>query len=233
MGVKLMSFANDFQREWVSLRGAWDKYEKRRNSLEGYEGKRRDDELEAAKTAYEAEVAGIHAKYDAEMRSRLKLMEDELSKGAAKAPTAEQLRLVEVLRMRETLSDAEVRDAAAQLHDNELCMSALIEIVRKTGAPLGDAIADFKPARVKRKEALDVLRSRLSALEGWGGQDEESTVAPYFAARRGERAKPSGDVFGQAALARMEGVGSMCATVVLRTLVKGEADVNAAYALFG
>lgn len=232
MGVKLMNFANDFQREWVSLRGAWDKYQQRRNALEGFEGKRRDDELEAARVAYESEVAGIHAKYDGEMRRRLKLMEGELGKGAAKAPSAEQLRLIELLKMRETLSDAEVKDAAAQLSDNELCMQSLIEIVNKSGAPLGDAISEYKPSRVKRKEALDVLRDRLDSLASWNGQSEDETVEPFFAARRGERAKPRDNVFGQAAVARMEGIGSMSAADVLRTLVKGEADVSAAYQLF-
>ena len=124
----LMRFGDSFKSAWVKLRDARERYGRKLESLEGYEGERRDAEAKAAQEAYEAEVEQIHARYTPEVNKWLDAMERGISKGSATPPSEEQIRLLQVLQMRENLSEAEVASAAEQLAGCEVAIGALEEI---------------------------------------------------------------------------------------------------------
>lgn len=224
----LARFADEFKTEWVSLKDARMRYERKVEQLAGYEGKRHDAEMEAAKETYEQEVAAIHAKYDGEVSRWLDAMGRGLSKGAATPPSDEQLRLLQLLRMRERLTEAEVESAAEQLAGNELAMGALVELVNKSGQPLGNALQSHKSVVQRRSEALDVLRDRAVGLSAWGGGDENVTVEPWHRHRETGGTRPR-HAFSAAAVARLQDVGTMSTYDLVRALIDGTgAEFNAA-----
>lgn len=216
----LARYCDDFKREWVSLKDARDRYERKVEQLAGYEGKRRDAEMEAAKETYEQEVAAIHAKYDGEVSRWVDAMGRGLSKGAATPPSDEQLRLLQLLQMRESLTEAEVESSAEQLAGNELAMGALVELVNKSGQPLGNALQPHKSVVQRRREALDVLRDRAVGLSAWGGGDADETVAEYYEVKRNGGRMPR-HTFSAAHVARLQDVGTMSTGELVRALIDG------------
>lgn len=216
----LMRFSDSFKAAWCKLRDAREAYGRKLESLEGYEGARRDAEAEAAQEAYEAEVERIHDRYMPEVTRYLDAMERDISKGAATPPSEEQLRLLEVLRMRERLSEAELASAAEQLSGNDLCMSALEEIVARSGQPMGAVLSPHKSTAQRRADALSVLRSRANGLGVWGGGDDNETVAEYYEVRRNGGRRPR-HTFDAAHVARMQDVGAMSTSDLVHALVEG------------
>ena len=216
----LMRFGDNFKSAWVKLRDARERYGHKLESLEGYEGERRDAEAKAAQEAYAAEVEQIHARYTPEVNKWLDAMERGISKGSATPPTAEQLRLLEVLRVRERLTEAEVESAAEQLSGNDLCMGALEEIVSRSGQPVGASLGSHKTTAQRRADALSVLRDRANGLASWGGGDDNETVAEYYEVKRNGGRMPR-HTFSAAHVARLQDVGTMSTGELVRALIDG------------
>lgn len=216
----LMRFGDSFKSAWVKLRDARERYGRKLESLEGYEGERRDAEAKAAQEAYEAEVEQIHARYTPEVNKWLDAMERGISKGSATPPSEEQIRLLQVLQMRENLSEAEVASAAEQLAGCEIAIGALEEIASRTGAPVGAVLSPHKSTVQRRSDALSVLRDRANGLSAWGGGDDSETVAPYYEVRRNGGRMPR-HTFSAAQVARLQDVGTMSTGELVRALIDG------------
>lgn len=216
----IMRFCSAFKTQWVELRAARDRLQRKLDAIDGYEGARRDAEAKAAKEAYAQEVEGIHARHMPEVERWLDAMEGGISRGAATPPSAEQLRLLELLRMRETLTDAEVASAAEQLSGNDLAFGALEEIVNRSGQPFGAAMRSHKSTARRRSDALSVLRDRANGLSAWGGGDDNETVAEYYEVRQNGGRMPH-HTFAAAQVARLRDVGTMSASDLVHALIDG------------
>lgn len=216
----LMRFGDSFKSAWVKLRDARERYGRKLESLEGYEGERRDAEAKAAQEAYEVEVEQIHARYTPEVNKWLDAMERGISKGSATPPSEEQIRLLQVLQMRENLSEAEVASAAEQLAGCEVAIGALEEIASRTGAPVGAVLSPHKSTSQRRADALSVLRDRANGLASWGGGDDNETVAEYYEVKRNGGRMPR-HTFSAAQVARLQDVGTMSTGELVRALIDG------------
>lgn len=139
-------------------------YQEKLKQIEPYKGSRGYDEGKSElDKARSEDLDGIRKEYRSQLNGIISDMETVYKNQPIKAPTAEQLALIQVLKMRERVSMDELRRAANTCKDCPLALEAVREIAHKCGVPLGvdpeisgDAVA----------QNLRTLKSHTSQMFG-------------------------------------------------------------------
>lgn len=117
-----------------ALRAIWATYEETMNRLERYKGSAGydDDEREAARVRDEAIKAQGQVTGKA-FDQVLKSMREKVGGHVVAPPSDDELRLLQVLKMREKISKEELQSAGRALQDNTVALHALDDIAQAHG----------------------------------------------------------------------------------------------------
>lgn len=165
-------------KEYQDKRGAIiETYEKRLASLEDHKGsKYYADEVKKAQDKRDAALAPLKEEYMGYFQGILGAMKRANANRKMNPPTEEQLRTLQLLKMKEAPSYEELRAAANTMKDNATCLSILTEIAHKAGhmkgfSHLGDAALStetvdnlLKEMAISTRDFLDFDTSRVARV---------------------------------------------------------------------
>lgn len=178
-----MSNIKDFQGVWSDYRKkvseANEIRDKELKRLERYEGRRADDEREAARAKFNQAVEA--ARDEARGRFRLVLTEmrdkaDEIGE-VMQAPTQEQLNLLSMLALRTSISQSEAESAARALAGNDDCLSTLQQLCAGRGGVIVHEAAKSKTKRAQAFDALGAFRDAAGSCLQWEGGSRAELMA--------------------------------------------------------
>lgn len=125
------STAANFQNKRKEI---MDAYEKRMKALEDTRGSRYyTEEAQKAEETRDAGLKALRAEYGEKFNSSLRLMQDANAKRGTVAPTEEELRIVQALKMRDSVTEGELTAIANALKNSPLCLSIVQETAAKNG----------------------------------------------------------------------------------------------------
>lgn len=111
-----------------------DEYEQRVNFLRDMVGsKYYTDEMKKAADTRDNKINALKEQYSVSFDGVLKAMYDTNHARKMKAPTDDELRIIQLLKMHEKPTEQELITAANTLKDNPACLSVLKEIAKKAG----------------------------------------------------------------------------------------------------
>ncbi len=90
-------------------------------------------EMDKARKKRDKTISDAQAIAKQEIRETLKAMAEKADKIALRAPTAEQIRLLQLLKMKDRLTEAECTGAANAMDGNAACLALVDELARKSG----------------------------------------------------------------------------------------------------
>ena len=109
-------------------------FEKRMKELERTKGSQYYvDESARAQTERDNALKALKAECGESLNSTLERMARTNRQRPMKAPTAEELNILQLLKLKDNISEQELESAAIALKGNPTCLSALTEIGRKAG----------------------------------------------------------------------------------------------------
>ena len=109
-------------------------YEHSLNVMEKYKGSEGyEEDIKKLQEAHEKELADLKSKYRPSIDIVLNGMEDAISKRTMNPPTAQQLRALQVLQMRDKVSREELDRVANTVKDSIIAMGVVQEIAIKNG----------------------------------------------------------------------------------------------------
>lgn len=109
-------------------------YEEHAAELERYKGSKfYEDELAKAKAGLDARIAEARQECTTSVNNALEAMRKALQNRKLKPPTQEQLAILQALKMRETITQDELDQAAQSMGGNGLALGVVQEIARKQG----------------------------------------------------------------------------------------------------
>ena len=178
----LQNFSDTFQSAWVGEREARIEYEKALEKLEKYKGsKGYQHDVEAAEKTYHDRIDAIHADAEERLKPVLKSMERACRGGAYESPTAEQLRLLEALKMRaELLSFEDMERAAPALADCDVAVAALEKLARDAGKVVPPSFGNKYKAR---QAAYDGFHNAARGVCNWNGATDKTVLDEEFSRR--------------------------------------------------
>ena len=91
------------------------------------------DKMDEARKKRDKTISDAQFIAKQEIRETLKAMAEKADKIALQAPTEEQLRLLQLLKMKEKLTEAECTGAANAMNGNAACLALVDELARKSG----------------------------------------------------------------------------------------------------
>lgn len=125
------SQAKAFQDKRIGIMST---YEKRLAELERARGSQLyKEESEKAAQSRDADLQALQDEYRKYFRASLDAMADANSKRGVTPPTASQIAILQALKMRESVSQKELDQAATVCRNNSIAISILNEIGRKNG----------------------------------------------------------------------------------------------------
>lgn len=143
----------DYRQE---LKAIWNEYESKMQNLEPYKGSTGYTE-EARKAEHDRDAAIKAAQEEASryFGEVIEGMRQTATNRPIAAPTAEQLNILSVLKMRDSVRKDELRQAYETLKENPLCLSVLDEIARKN---------EFHGMAASRESSADMM-AHIDTLE--------------------------------------------------------------------
>lgn len=133
--IKISDLFYSRAKEYQSKRkDIMDTYESTLAKLEKAKGSQLyTEETEKAAKTRDAALQALQSEYREYFRISLDAMADANGKRGIAAPTAEQLSILQALKMRDTVSQKELDRAANSCKDNALAISVINEIAKKNG----------------------------------------------------------------------------------------------------
>lgn len=123
--------AKEYQDKRAAIVSA---YEKGMNDLEKHRGSLYfDEERKKLEETRAAELMALKTEYAAYFDTYLKAMDSVNGNRSMEPPTEEELRTLQLLKMKDTPTEAELMAAANTLKGNSACLSVLTEIGHKAG----------------------------------------------------------------------------------------------------
>ena len=127
----LFNRAKDFQNK---RKNVMDQYENRMKELERAKGSQYyNEESQKATEAKDKAIKALKAEYGDYFNTILKSMRESNSKRGLNPPTEEELRLIQLIKLKEKPTERELEAAAHTLKGNVTCLSILTEIAHKNG----------------------------------------------------------------------------------------------------
>ena len=109
----LSDYSDVFQSAWVGLRKQREDYEKRMSTLEKYKGsKGYDKDVAEAEKTYRDNVKSIQDDTRDRINEVLRRMREKVAPVKMDVPTDEQIRILQMLTMREHLTNSDIQLAA-------------------------------------------------------------------------------------------------------------------------
>lgn len=199
---ELYEDALNFQNERKEVTDA---YEKTLADLEDKKGSRYyTDTLAKAKTTRDEALKALQTKYGEYMDSDLKKMQEANGKRGVVAPTEEELRIVNALKMRDSITESELSLIANSLKHNAMCLEIVQEVANKNGilrnyssryegneAPVQYVDDELKGLAHELRDFLqyDTTKPARIAAEytarHYGGEPQPITKRPLFDTKEG------------------------------------------------
>ena len=111
-----------------------DTYEKRIRELKGTEGSLfYTEESKKAASQRDAALATLKREASDKMNAAIKLMRSKNHARTIAAPTEEELRTIQALKLRENITEDELTQIANSVSDNPICIGIVQEIARNNG----------------------------------------------------------------------------------------------------
>ncbi len=204
----LDDFSGKFQSVWCGLRNQRTEYERKVKALEPYRGSAGyEREVKEAEEAYQKNVKSIQQQGEADLGAILRRMSEKVPTAKMDVNTDEQVRLLQVLSMRERLSSQDVTLAAEALRDSDTAMGNLQDLAARHGLIVPPS---YKSHEEQRRAALDSLRSAMVGLTSWDGSDGDTVRKEWVRNRNpygnGDPSKLNQHAFAAAQIAEMEGM---------------------------
>lgn len=154
--------AGEYQNERERI---LDEYEARMKELAKAKGSRLyNDESKKASQKKERELAALKKTYREYMEGLIYKMRLVNERRSMQAPTEEQLRILSMLKMKDSYSKAELNAAANALKDNASCLAILKEISDRSGQTtsyIRGLVAESTAASMP----LDITEKNIAGLE--------------------------------------------------------------------
>lgn len=121
--------------EYQTKRGKLvDEHEKKVKQMEPYKGSQGyDDYMEEYEKKFDAEYATLQSEYERSLNTILDGMEHNINKRGMKAPTAEQVNLINMLKMKENITEQDCDRVANMVSDNPIALDVVQEVAHKHG----------------------------------------------------------------------------------------------------
>lgn len=173
----LSDYSDVFQSAWVGLRKQREDYEKRMSTLEKYKGsKGYDKDVAEAEKTYQDNVRAIQDATRDKLNAILRRMESKVAPVKMDVPTDEQIRILQVLSMREHLTNSDIQLAAENLRSSDTAMATLADLARRSGAVMPTS---YKSAEAQRRDALEALRNKATGIVFWNGADSDTVRSEW------------------------------------------------------
>lgn len=154
------SRAKEFQSK---RREIMDTYEKRAAQLEDAKGSKYfTDEMKKATDARDSALSALKDEYREYFRISLDGMAKANGSRGMTPPTDEELRLVQLLKMKDSVTQQELDAAANTLKGNSTCLAILTEIAHKQGFVRG-----YNNYSENKEMPVDVAAEHVKSLAGW------------------------------------------------------------------
>jgi len=174
----LFHHAYEFQnkRSWIIS-----EYETKVAGLERARGSQYyTDSVNAAQEARNAALSKLKQEYSERFSDTLKTMLSANSSRGVSAPTTEELNIIQALKMRDSITQAELDAAAVSLKKSPLCLSILSEMAQKNGFARGYLnYAEVREMPVNETEAL--LKGLAAELSDFIDHDTTKAARLYAA----------------------------------------------------
>lgn len=109
-----------------------DEYEKRLEWLEDKKGSEYyTEEEKIARDKRDEDLQTLRGEYDESARTAIKAMKEANSKRPAAAPTEEELRIVQALKLRDSVTEEELSMIANSVRGNGLCLDIVQDVAKK------------------------------------------------------------------------------------------------------
>lgn len=128
------------------------------------------EDIEAARADYDAALEAARAVARPRFGRAIKSMREHIAAPDMKAPSDEQLRLLKVLDMRDSVEGAEVESAAKAMGNNDAALKALRDILMRKGAIMP---ANIKTFEAQQNDAVAELERAASNLLQWDGRTRD------------------------------------------------------------
>ena len=151
-------------------------YEKRMKELERTKGSQYYvDESAKAQTERDNALKALKAECGESLNGTLEKMARTNRQRPMKAPTAEELNILQLLKLKDNISEQELESAAIALKGNPTCLSALTEISRKAGYLRGyNHYAESKEMSIEETEGA--LRQLAKNVDDFLQYDTRKTA---------------------------------------------------------
>lgn len=204
----LREFTSKFQSTWVGLRKQRQEFEQKLASIEKYRGSAgyEREKKEATKT-YVDNVRSIQGQAEDELGEVLRRMKERVPERKMDVPTPEQVRLLQVLSMRERLNAEDIDLATETLKESDTAMRTLADIAAKCHLMIPTS---HKSKEEQRRIAFGALRDAVTGLVSWNGADGDEVRREYFRERSvyggGDPSKANPHAFSAATIADVQGM---------------------------
>lgn len=123
--------AQEYQDKRATIQ---ERYERELQELENKQGSSYYEErLKEIESEHKASIASLKKEYSSYFQVILSDMSDTNNARGIKAPTEEELRIIQLLKMKDKLTERELEASAVTLANNDTCLSILTEIAHKQG----------------------------------------------------------------------------------------------------
>ncbi len=228
-----MSNIRDYQTTWASYRkrvtAAVEERDKELSRLEKYEGERAEGERKAARDKFGQAVEAARVEAKGGFRRVLESMRDKAEEQGEvmQAPTAEQVHLLQMLAMRDSISATEAKSAALALAGNDDAIATLQQLCTARGGVVVSAVADCKSKRGKAHDALGAFQEAAGMCLQWSGGNRSSLMSERNAQRLQHVPESERIPLGAAVSADVD-AGNMSEHEFTKVIVGNAATVEAA-----
>ena len=158
-----------------------DTYTNRMKQLERYaDSEKGKQDMEKAEKDFRDGLAALADSYRGKFDSIIQDMEKAVKPESMTPPSPEQLALLQMLDLRDSLDSDEIEAAIKTLGTNDAAIKTLGDIVTRKGKVLPPS---WKPLEAQKRDAVMTVRRAVNSLLQWDGRTSDEVVSDYFTAR--------------------------------------------------
>ena len=185
----LATFKSAWADERDAMRRAYAKYSDTVAKLEQHKGsKYGEEQIEAARATYEADMDKARSTYGGRMGETLKAMKAAMERRekeqAAKVPTDEQLRMLQAVALRSSITMAEYQTYQDAMYGCDMASKALHDLAAER-MPEGTNLEPSRTIQSSAWEQCKELSNQARTLARWdGGTQRGEALAAHLEATR-------------------------------------------------
>lgn len=164
-----------------AVSAARDKYKHELARLEPYkDSKQGAKDIEAAKATFEGELEAARAVAEPAFKVAIDGMKSNIAAPDMTPPTAEQLNLLTMLNLRDSIEANEIEAAAKVMGNNDAALRTLRDVLTRKGRVLPSTC---KTMEAQVNDAVHKLQVAASHLMLWDGRTGDEVLGDYQRAR--------------------------------------------------